>query len=503
MVPVLMLISLMAGCATVSFDQPKPHTVAITDTAGTWFGQYAAYESARHGGLSVFYPLDQGMDALGVRLRLAENAQKGIDLQYFLMKNDTAGAVMANALLKAADRGVRVRFLLDDVFTTVPDDSFLLINQHPQIEIRLFNPISRRGVYALNFLGQFDQANRRMHNKSFTVDNAISVVGGRNIADEYFQLKGDAVFVDLDVLAIGPIAADISSSFDEYWNHSRALPIDQFITGSTTEDLETVRMNIAEKLDDIYETVYRQALDSQLLQDLFAGRQPLFAGPAWVLADTPDKLVNPIGETHMRLAQDLRDILQSAEKEIFFISPYFVPGDSGVQALRDHVARGVRVIVLTNSLASTNHVPVHSGYTRYRRQVVEAGIELYEVRADVASELGDVTNGPQGLTLHTKAILVDRRYAFIGSLNLDPRSFQINAEMGLLIDAEPMVADISRYLDERLPAVAYRVQVNDSGRLEWHGRIDGQTVIKTREPLTGWWRRFKAWFLKIAPESQL
>lgn len=503
MVAVLAVISLMAGCATVSFDQPKPYSAAITDTADTWYGRYAAHESARHGGLSVFYPLNKGMDALGMRLRLAENAQKSIDLQYFLMKNDTAGAVMANALLKAADRGVRVRFLLDDVFTTVPDDSFLLINQHPQIEIRIFNPVSRSGFYALNFLGDFDQANRRMHNKSFTVDNAVSVVGGRNIADEYFQLKSDAVFVDLDVLSIGPIAADISISFDDYWNHSRAVPIDQFIPDRHKADLATVRVEIAEELDGIYTTVYRQALDSQLLEDLVTGRQPLFAGPAWVLADTPDKLVNPIGETHMRLAQDLSDMLQRAEKEMFFISPYFVPGDSGVQALRNHVARGVRVIVLTNSLASTNHVPVHSGYARYRRQVIEAGVELYEVRVNVANELDGDDDGPQGLTLHTKAILIDDRYAFIGSLNLDPRSFAINAEMGLLIDSEPMVAGFTQNVDEWLPTVAYRVQVNDSGKLEWHGRIDGQEVIETREPQTGWWRRFKAWFMKIAPESQL
>ncbi len=503
MATVMALIGLLAGCATVSVDQPKSHTVAITDTADTWLGQYAAYESERQGGLSAFFPLHQGMDALGVRLRLAENAQKGIDLQYFLIKNDTAGAVVANALLKAADRGVRIRFLLDDVFTTVPDDSFLLINQHPQIEIRIFNPVSRSGFYGLNFLGQFDQANRRMHNKSFTVDNAISVVGGRNIADEYFQLKRDAVFADLDLLAIGPIAADISSSFDEYWNHPLAVPIDQFVTGRQTEDLETVRSDIAEALDGIYETVYRQALDSRLLQDLAAGRQPLFGGPAWVLADAPDKLVNPIDETHMRLAQDLREILQRANKEIFFISPYFVPGDSGVQALRDHVARGVRVIVLTNSLASTNHVPVHAGYARYRRQVVEAGVALYEVRVNVADEARGDPGGPKRLTLHTKAILIDHRYAFIGSLNIDPRSFAINAEMGLLIDNAPMVADFTRKLDEWLPTVAYRVRVNDSGKLEWHGRIDGREVTETKEPLTSWWRRFKAWCMKIVPESQL
>jgi putative cardiolipin synthase len=344
----LVVAGLLAGCATVSFDQPKSYSIALTNTGDTRLGKAVADWTALHEGLSGFYPLTKGMDALGVRLRLAERAQKSIDLQYFLMKNDTAGAVMVNALLKSADRGVRVRFLLDDIFTTVPDRTFLLMDQHPNIEIRIFNPLSRRGIWAFNYIGDFSQANRRMHNKSFTVDNAISVVGGRNIADEYFQLKKDSVFVDFDVLALGPIVADISKSFDQYWNHSRAVPVEQFITAKKNEDLQTVRANVAAKLDDIYETVYRKALNSQLLQDLIADRQPLFVGPARVLADNPDKLINKIDEAHMQLAKDLSGVVRRAETEIIFISPYYVPGDRGVQLIRDLVAKGVRVVILTN-----------------------------------------------------------------------------------------------------------------------------------------------------------
>jgi len=499
----LVVAGLLAGCATVSFDQPKSYSIALTNTGDTRLGKAVADWTALHEGLSGFYPLTKGMDALGVRLRLAERAQKSIDLQYFLMKNDTAGAVMVNALLKSADRGVRVRFLLDDIFTTVPDRTFLLMDQHPNIEIRIFNPLSRRGIWAFNYIGDFSQANRRMHNKSFTVDNAISVVGGRNIADEYFQLKKDSVFVDFDVLALGPIVADISKSFDQYWNHSRAVPVEQFITAKKNEDLQTVRANVAAKLDDIYETVYRKALNSQLLQDLIADRQPLFVGPARVLADNPDKLINKIDEAHMQLAKDLRGVVRRAETEIIFISPYYVPGDRGVQLIRDLVAKGVRVVILTNSLASNNHVPVHSAYARYRRDVVKAGAELYEMRANAARELEGDEKGPEVLTLHTKAFLIDRRYLFVGSLNLDPRSIEINAEMGLLIDCEPMVRTFTDRAEERLSAVTYRVLVNDKGKLEWHTRIDKQEVIETKEPLTGWWLRFKAWFMKIAPESQL
>ena len=214
-----------AGCATVPLDDDKPHSVFIVDLGDTHYGRLADGWVDIHDGQSGFFPLAQGMDSLGARLDMAEKAEKSIDLQYFLMKDDTAGKVISNALLRAADRGVRVRFLLDDIFTTAPDRNLLLINQHPNIEVRLFNPISRRGLQWANFVGNFRQANRRMHNKSFTVDAAISIVGGRNIADEYFQLKETSVFADLDVVAFGSIATQISKTFDVYWNHRLAVPV--------------------------------------------------------------------------------------------------------------------------------------------------------------------------------------------------------------------------------------------------------------------------------------
>ncbi len=499
----LVLVGLSGGCATVSFDQPKSHSVAFTDTGDTVLGKSVADWVALHQGLSGFYPLDQGMDALGVRLRLADRAEKSIDLQYFLMKNDTAGAVITNALLKAADRGVRVRFLIDDVFTTFPDRYFLLLNQHPNIEIRIYNPVSRSGLPILNFIGQFSQANRRMHNKSFTVDNAISVVGGRNIADEYFELKTDAVFVDFDVLALGPIVVDISGSFDEFWNHSRAVPISQFVKSRKEEDLEKVRADIDSELNAIHDTVYERALNSRVLQDLTSGRQQLFAAPAKVLVDSPDKLTRKIEASQMQLANDLLAVVQNSAAEVIFISPYYVPGDDGVQMVRELVARGVRVIIVTNSLASTNHVAVHSAYARYRRDVIRAGAELYEMRANAAGEITGAENGPDVLTLHSKTIFIDRRQVFVGSLNLDPRSVDINAEMGLLINSEAMVGSLTRSMDEDLASFTYRVRENDKGTLEWHGWINNREVIETEEPLTGCWRRFKAWFMNIVPESQL
>ncbi len=491
-----------AGCATVPLDGDKSHSVFIADLGDTHYGRLADGWVDIHDGQSGFFPLAQGMDSLGARLDMAEKAEKSIDLQYFLMKDDTAGKVITNALLRAADRGVRVRFLLDDIFTTTPDRNLLLINQHPNIEVRLFNPISRRGIHWFNFIGNFSQANRRMHNKSFTVDAAISIVGGRNIADEYFQLKETSVFADLDVVAFGPIAREISKSFDVYWNHRLAVPIEQLLKEPNAGELVAVRAEIEEDVERIYAGIYHDALASDLMQDLLSGRQPLFPANAEVLVDDPDKLENPVSEEFKQLAADLNQILQSAEHEIVFISPYYVPRDNGVEYARNLVDRGLRVVVVTNSLASTNHVPVHSGYTRYRRDVIRAGVEIYETRAD-AGRVAQAGDGPELFTLHTKLIVIDRRYLFVGSLNLDPRSIDINAEMGLLIDSVELTGALAKALDELIPKLAYRVTLNDDGKLEWHAMIDGAEVVESSEPQASTWLRIKAWFMKIAPESQL
>ena len=499
----LLLIAVtVSSCAVVPMNSEKTHSTATLDTRDTYFGKAADGWSQLHNGLSGFFPIVYGMDALGARLDMIDKAEKTIDLQYFLMKDDTSGLVLAKALLNAADRGVRIRFLLDDVFTSAPDRTLLMLSQHPNIEVRLFNPISRRGLYSLNFIGSFSKANRRMHNKSFTVDNAISIVGGRNIADEYFQLKDDVDFADFEVLAFGEIAKAISSSFDIYWNNELAIPIEHLTYVNDSKVFESERSILIKEVKTTYAAIYKEALSSELLQQLISGEQKLFVADAVAIADNPDKLRNPIGVEHMRLAAEIDKILRNAEHELIFISPYYVPGDDGVQYARDLIDKGVRIVILTNSLASNNHVVVHSGYSGYRKDVIEAGVELFEVRANAGNE-AQGSDGSGVLTLHTKLILIDRRYLFVGSLNLDPRSLVINAEMGLLIDSEELVGAMAAGIEDIIPSIAYKVVLDDEGRLEWRGMIDGKPVTENVEPLTSRWLRFKAWFFKIAPESQL
>jgi len=506
----LLIGLIFSGCASIPFDRPKEYSRAFTDTADTELGKVAARWAKDHGNLSAFYPLEGGMDALGVRLKLADLAERSIDLQYFLMKDDTAGGVMTEALLRAADRGVRVRFLLDDIFTTVKDSSLLLMNRHPNVEVRLFNPISRRGWSFLNFVGQFEQANRRMHNKSFTVDNQASVVGGRNIADEYYQLDESCLFSDFDVFAIGPIARQVSDSFDLYWNHSRAVPMEYVARNQGGGDARAAREEAQRRLEKVYSSVYEKAVESRLLQDLFDERRPLFPATARVFADNPDKVIDHLDEStdsasreESWIVAELRQILLEAEKEAIFLSPYFVPGENGVEFIRALEEKGVRVVVVTNSLASTNHIPVHSAYAGYREEVIKAGAELYEVRADAAAEVIESDDGPDTMTLHTKALVIDKRLLIIGSLNFDPRSIEINAEMVMMIDSNKMIESLTADMDERLANRTYRVVLDEDEDLCWHGRVEGKQVIETSEPLSGLWRRFKAWFMKIVPESQL
>jgi len=500
----LALSLFLAGCATAPLDFPKDYSEAIVDTADTYLGGEVAKWTAKHPGKSGFYPLVAGIDAFGARLALIDRAERTIDAQYFLMKPDSAGRLFAMKLLEAADRGVRVRLLLDDIFTTVDDDAFEVMNQHPNIELRLFNPVGRGGVYYVNYLGDFKLANRRMHNKSFTVDNQASIVGGRNIADEYFELLSDAEFRDFDIFAVGPIAAEIAKTFDRFWNHKLAVPMEAFESKKELPDLATARAQMDKKALENNELIYEKALSSPLIQNLIEEKVELFPADSSVVTDDPEKLLNKVSDDYKVLVTVLATHIDAAESEVVVITPYFIPGKNGVEFWRSIVKKGVRVVVVTNSLASNNHTPVHAGYAGYRHDMIDAGVELYEVRVD-ASKVPEGTDqqGYDSVTLHVKALLIDRRHSFIGSLNLDPRSIDINTEMGLLIDNADLTGGMMEKFFKNLPSFAYRVTENEKGKLRWTTVIDGKEVVETSEPQASRWLRFKAFLFRIFPEGQL
>jgi putative cardiolipin synthase len=451
-----------------------------------------------------FYPLIEGKDAFGARLVLMDNAENSIDAQYFLMKPDDAGLVFAHAMLRAADRGVRVRLLIDDVFTTVKDRALIYLNEHPNIDVRIFNPISRKGFRVLNFLWNFSRSNRRMHNKSLTIDNALSIVGGRNIADEYFQLDAKGEFIDFDMIAAGPIVQEVSDSFGAYWNHELATPMEALYEGANADEREQFRQRFDSRMEESGHSVYGDVVNKVMTQHRLTGDVEPFIADARAIIDDPQKLMEQVCDEHKIVAREITAALDSAQSEILIYTPYFIPRSNGMELIERIRARGVRIVLLTNSLATNNHTSVHSAYASYRKRLLAAGVEVWEARGDAAyQERDDGTKTRRYLTLHTKGIMIDRRYTFVGSLNLDPRSFDLNSELGIMVDSIEMATALAERTSRRLPEIAYRLKLEKDDSITWHATVDGQYVVATKEPLTSGWRRLLAWLLRILPEGQL
>jgi putative cardiolipin synthase len=496
-------ICFLSACASTNFDVEQNPSFAIPVSPETRLGRLSLQWRESHPGKqSFFLPLAHGSDAFGARLRFIDAARESIDLQYFLMKDDIVGAMMSAKLIEAADRGVRVRFLLDDIFTTINDVDLFVLDEHQNIEVRLFNPIARRGFRNLNYLWDFSRANRRMHNKSFTVDGSLTIVGGRNLASEYFSLNDDTEFFDLDVLAMGPVVEEVAANFDSFWNFPKALGIEHLRAKPTPTQKERARDMIANVMSGEGATIYRDAVNSRmpLASD---GDDGGFIAEAHLMTEKPEKLTLSVNDDSERLINDLGAYMLNSEREIVIISPYFIPTSRGmdfIQSIRD---KGVRFKLVTNSLAATNHVAVHGAYEKYRKGLLAMGVEIFEVRPDAFQLIEQEPDGRRRTTLHTKLLIIDQRFLFIGSLNMDPRSVAINTEMGIMIDspefAEALLAEMKDTFDEDV----YRLALNDAGKLRWYSLENGALIEHRKEPQTSWWRRFKANFFKILPEGQL
>lgn len=494
----------LGGCATIDFDYPREASEAIVDTDDTRLGSSASeYADARPAGESGFYPISDGIDALGLRLLLAGAAERSIDLQYYLIKTDTSSRALVYALLDAADRGVRVRFLLDDVFTSGYDAALAALDSHPNFEIRIFNPFYRGFAgKARSGFTNFGRINRRMHNKSFTVDNQMTIIGGRNIADEYFGAREDAKFSDLDVLGVGPVVQDVSTMFDTYWNHETALPIPAFaeMPDNPEGELERLRSGMAEWREEAAKTVYGDALRRDIAKFMATDEDLFRWAPYQLVYDSPDKGIRKRSKEADSIRTPLIESLGSATREVIIVSPYFVPRKSGIEGLTRLQESGVQVTVITNSLAANNQFTVHSGYAPARKPLLLAGIKLYEVKpdADVAGAELIAASGAKA-TLHTKAFLVDDREVFIGSFNFDPRSAYINTESGVIIRSPVMAARFEEVVRESLPAQAYEVFLNDDGKTRWRDLRDGGERIWDREPETTWGQRFTVGLVRLFP----
>ena len=505
----LLVLLMLTGCATtLPTDVERPPSTAFADYETTPTGQLFEEATLQHPGKSGFTLIRKGRPAFTGRIAMTAMAERTMDLQYYIWEHDTTGRIFALRLVEAADRGVRVRALLDDNTIEGRDSPIAAIDAHPNIEIRIFNPFAHRGSRIFGFLTDFDRVNHRMHNKLAVVDNALAIVGGRNIGNHYFGVQTDANFRDLDIATAGPIVRELSNVFDRFWNGDWSYPVSALVDRAYTE--ADLRETVATLREMISKEQYPYPLDEDvqsLREQLKEIRDNFIWAPGKVVWDDPSIIEE--GKERAVMHEALHRKVQTLQKELLIESAYFVVRKRGIEAVKKMVEKGLRVRILTNSLASNDVVAAHGGYASGRKQLIENGAEIYELRPDAVSgtvkEKSLFIGGESKAALHTKAIVFDRESVFVGSYNLDPRAAEINTEMGLYVESPELAGQVVAYMDEGvLPENSYRVQLDEDGNLVWITEKDGQEVRYTMEPESTFWQRFVAGFVQmLGIEDQL
>ncbi|MFZ4285153.1 phospholipase D-like domain-containing protein [Variovorax sp. HJSM1_2] len=513
----LLCLQTLSGCASLPPPPSLRPSHAIAEVAQSPLAQLAARSLPADGSVSGFRLMPEAATALNARLKLAAEAKHSIDAQYYILEDDPVGLLFLASLRAAAQRGVRVRLLVDDLYAGSKYPLYAALAAEPKLEIRLFNPLPAQGESLVSrlllSLWELRRINHRMHNKLFVVDNSWAVLGGRNIAAEYFMQNAMANFIDIDLLACGQVVGELSSSFDRYWNSPDARPIAS-LTG--TEPAGRMATNTG-WLDQSLAAALpapeaERAVDllgeSPVATQMETGRAALIGGTARVLVDPPEKIrqADPDARFASSVTQQTLQALGMAQQQVILISPYFVPGERGLQLIRDNAARGVKTIVFTNSLEATDETLVYAGYARYRWRLLRAGVRLYELGARLSGRNHELGDFKQSLgRLHAKVAIIDDRQLFLGSMNLDSRSARLNTEVGLIIESQALARTIARLSSVRL-AGAYEVRVaaGDNG-LEWVSRAADQSeAVRLDEPGADWLLSLKNWFLsQLISEEQL
>lgn len=499
-VPLVLVAALLGACAQLPQRPPGPDMTAIAPAEGGALDTLISPAEARHPGQSGFRLVAEGTEAFVIRMQSARQATRSLDVQTYIWHADATGTYLASVLLEAADRGVRVRLLVDDLDARARNDGFAALAAHPDIEVRMFNPwVTRKGTLAKVGEGalNFNRINRRMHNKSWIADNRIAVVGGRNVGDEYFGAGEEMNFLDLDFAMVGPVVRDASASFDRYWNSPSAYPMETLDPEAVNENaLAGLRGRLAERTAGMADSRYAEALrGDDVVQRLFAGNWPMeWSGKYEFVADDPAKVTmkkRDIRRTNVVVA--LAPMVESAKSSVTIISPYFVPGMEGTASLTRATGGGKSVRILTNSLAANDVAAVHGGYSRYRKPLLKGGVELWELKPTAGGAQASSLFGSSGASLHSKAFAVDARSLFVGSYNLDPRSTWLNCEQGVLVENEALTRQLQDLFESHTTGQhAWRVTLVDGG-LRWS---DGKREFDS-DPDASAWRRFQAWATKV------
>lgn len=502
--PLVAATLLMVGCVSLPSLEGRKVTSALSaeQAVATSLGQAVQPVVALHPGESGLHPLEAPRAAFAARILLARHAERTIDAQYYIWQNDITGTMLLAELEDAARRGVRVRLLVDDNGIQGLDETLSALAGQPNFEVRLFNPFTLRHPKWANYLTAFPRLNHRMHNKSFTVDGVASIIGGRNIGDTYFAATDAVAFADLDVLSIGPVVAQVSSEFDRYWSSRVAYPIERIVPNPADDALSRFEQRNHKLKDDARAIAYRQALAvDSAVQRIRDGTATLTWAPARMISDNPDKALGEIGKGE-RLIDELVPLFAQTRTSLQLVSPYLVLGTTGTRDLAAMSSRGVDVRVLTNSLGATDVAAVHAGYAKRRKKLLQAGVKLYELRTTQPEPSDRHLAGPfgsSGSSLHAKTFAIDDQRMFIGSFNFDPRSANLNTEMGFLIDSPALAQTLHANFDRDVPAYAYRVGLDANGKLYWLGPENGRVQRYDTEPDTSWTRRTIVRLLSLLP----
>ena len=516
---VLFLWTAVAGCASLppGSSFPKQPSVAFAHPEETRVGKIFADQARDHPEESAFRILPVGADGFAARMQMIKAAQRTLDVQYYIFSADSTGLLVTDSLLAAADRGVHVRILVDDGDTAAGDEQILVLAAHPNMEVRVFNPYAYRGhvqlVRALEFLLRSQRLDYRMHNKLFVADNATALIGGRNIGDAYFQIDPDAQYADDDVFVGGPLVPKLSATFDEYWNSALAIPVEALHGGRPPEArLARHRQRLDEHLRRVRQSgadYIKRAEQGDPFAGIVAGRLPVAWSHAQVVCDSPDKKQVVSGTKGGRLMfGPIADAAHAVKSELIMVTPYLIPTPEEMQLLHELRQRNVRVRILTNSLNSTNELAAHTGYARYRKQLVREGVELYEVRSRLGNSRGSGQSAKMSsygnFGLHAKLFVFDRYRLYAGSMNFDQRSKRLNTETGLIIDSPELAAQTAaRFEAMTQPSNSYAValQSPDSANspLIWRTKENGTMVEYHREPSRSVWRRVEVGLLSALP----
>ena len=473
----------------------------LQDTSDSPLGKAALPMVQAHPGKSGVFALADGRDAFAARVLLADASECSLDVQYYIWNGDKTGTLLFEALRRAADRGVRVRLLLDDNNTAGLDTVLAALNSHPNIEVRLFNPFMHRRWRVLSFLTDFRRLNRRMHNKSFIADRQACIIGGRNVGDEYFDAGQGVSFVDLDVLAIGPVVEDVSVDFERYWSSESSYPAERVLARVSQTAIAEVTAAAARVEKDPAAVAYMRAIaNSKYVQQVLAGELAFKWSTVQMVSDNPAKGLGLARDEELMWTR-LKQVLQTPRLELELVSPYFVPGKEGVEYFSALARQGIKVRILTNSLAATDVAAVHSGYARRRKPMLEAGVEIFEMEPEFsfAPTKAHGALGSSNASLHAKTFSIDRSRVFVGSFNFDPRSAKLNCEMGFLIDSPALAQAMHQAFEHEVPARAYQVALDADGKLYWLLRQGNAVQRYDTEPGTSWLSRLMVRLLALLP----